>query len=186
MNNNTLTITQPDDWHIHLREGVYLQTTVADASKHLGRALVMPNLQQPILTTEDAMNYRQQILLHSINPNFNPLMTLYLTNTTSTKDVYQAAQNPYIKGIKWYPKHGTTLSSHAVDNIDTCADILSAMSECQLPLLIHGELPQYSVFDREANFIKQIMQPLAKKYPTLPMVVDEPVYQDLQPRGNKV
>jgi dihydroorotase len=167
-----LTIRQPDDWHIHLRDEPYLKDTVRDASSNFGRALVMPNLTPPVINVADAINYRGRILKYSTSKSFTPLMTLYLTPQTTVTDIEQATETDFIKGVKWYPKHGTTGSSHSIEDISKCSHILQAMSDLDLPLLIHGELTQYNLFERERCFIEQVMAPLVEKFPQLRMVIE--------------
>lgn len=132
-----LTLTRPDDWHVHLRDGEMLKQVVTDTARTFARAIIMPNLTSPIITTEQALAYRQRILktvpkgLH-----FEPLMTLYLTDKTSPSEIITAANSKMIHGLKWYPAGATTHSESGVTDIRHCYTALAEMEKHDLPLLI--------------------------------------------------
>jgi len=171
----TLTLTRPDDWHLHLRDGPALATTVAHSARQFARAIVMPNLKRPITTTELAMAYRDRIL--SAIPDglaFCPLMTLYLTDDTSIEEIKRAGNNRHIVALKLYPAGATTNSSSGVTDIECTYSILEEMIEFDMPLLIHGEVtdPDIDIFDREKVFIDQHLEPLTHRYPELKIVLE--------------
>ena len=172
---DSLTITRPDDWHIHLRDNDMLPLTVRDAQRVFGRAIVMPNLQPPVTTCSAALAYRERILHHSgKNSRFNPLMTLYLTDNTEVQEIHAALNSPYIHAVKYYPAGATTNSDAGVTSLKKCYPILEVMAERGLPLLIHGEVtePEVDIFDREKCFIDQHLVPLITRFPTLRMVLE--------------
>ena len=172
---NSLTITRPDDWHIHLRDNIHLNKTVKDASRYLNRALVMPNLVPPVTTTEDAINYQQRIKQHiPENSSFQPMMTLYLTESTTEEEINKAKQSGLIIGCKLYP-HGVTTNSEAgINSIEALYPIFEAMSQQNLVLNIHGEVssPATDIFYRETLFIEQTLKPICKKFPDLRIVLE--------------
>lgn len=171
----TLNITQPDDWHIHLRDGDVLKTTVHDAARQFNRAIVMPNLKRPVTTVSEANSYRKRILAHvPEHLSFHPLMTLYLTDETSAKTIAQAKASGIISGCKLYPSGATTHSEAGVTRIDKIYPALEAMMEYQIPLLIHGEVvdSEIDVFDREAVFIERHLGPLTERFPHLKIVFE--------------
>lgn len=172
---NRLTITRPDDWHVHLRDGAMLRDVLPDTARCFGRAIVMPNLQPPVVRTADASAYRDRIVA-AIPPGaaFEPLMTLYLTEGTSAEDIEQARHSGFVHGVKLYPAHATTNSSHGVTDLRRCAAALEAMQRVGLPLLVHGEVtdPDVDVFDREAVFIERVLAPLVRDYPQLKVVLE--------------
>ena len=164
----SLTLRRPDDWHLHLRDGAMLAAVVADTAQHFGRAIVMPNLVPPVVTGADASAYRDRILAHCIGyPKFQPLMTLYLTETTDASDVVAAAQAGIIHAVKLYPAGATTNSASGVRDFDKVRPVLDAMAEIGLPLCVHGEVtdPSIDIFDREAVFIDRVLTPLRAKCP---------------------
>lgn len=170
---NTLTLTRPDDWHLHLRDGAKLARTVTDTARQFQRAIVMPNLVSPITTVAMAEDYRQRILQHiPDNSAFEPLMTLYLTDNTNIADIIEAAKHPHIKAVKLYPAGATTNSEFGVTKLEKVYAVLAAMEEQQLPLLIHGEVTHGDIFDREAIFLDEILAPLLRKFPQLRMVLE--------------
>lgn len=170
---DSLTITQADDWHIHLRDGEKLARTVADAAKQFSRAIVMPNLTPPITTIAAAEKYRAQILAHVPHDlTFNPLMTLYLTDDMTADTIKAAASHPHIEAIKLYPAGATTNSSAGVTDISALYPLFSVMEQQQLPLLIHGEVTHGDVFDREALFIEHVLTPLRTAFPVLKIVLE--------------
>ena len=171
----TLTIIQPDDWHLHLRDGDVLKSTVPQAARQFHRAIIMPNLKPPVTTTEKALEYRKRILdaLPS-GSDFEPLMTLYLTDNTSPEDIKRAKESGIIHGAKLYPAGATTNSDAGVTSLDNCIATLEEMQKQGLPLLMHGEVtdPSIDIFDREAVFIDRVLIPLRKKLPDLKIVFE--------------
>ena len=150
-----LTLTRPDDWHLHLRDGAALTTTVPDTARTFYRAIVMPNLKPPVATVEAAIAYRQRILAAlPKRMTFDPLMTLYLTPDLSPAIVRQAAASEHVYGVKLYPQGATTNSEAGVASLEGMLSTLEAMAETGFPLLVHGEVTDRSIdiFDREAVF----------------------------------
>lgn len=171
---DTLTITRPDDWHLHLRDGSMLATTVPDAALRFGRAVVMPNLRPPVTSWVAAQAYRERILAHvPAGLDFDPLMTIYLTDRTELSEI-QRAREKGIVAAKLYPAGATTNSDSGVTSIDAIYPVLEAMESCGLPLLIHGEVTDtdVDVFDRESVFIDRILDPLVHRYPNLRIVLE--------------
>ncbi len=171
----SLTLRRPDDWHLHLRDGALLAAVVADTARHFGRAIVMPNLVPPVLTAADASAYRERILKHCTDyPKFQPLMTLYLTETTDANDVVAAAEAGIVHAVKLYPAGATTNSASGVRDFDKVRPVLEAMAEVGLPLCIHGEVtdPSVDIFDREAVFIDRVLSPLRAVVPGLKMILE--------------
>jgi len=175
----TLTITRPDDWHVHLRDGDALTTTVPDISRYFGRAIVMPNLVPPVTNAELATQYHQRILAANTNGSsqskqFQPLMVLYLTDQTTAEEIKAAKETGIVFAAKLYPAGATTNSSSGVTDVDNIADVLAAMQEVGMPLLIHGEVTDHhiDIFDREAVFIDTILKPLVAKYTELKIVLE--------------
>ncbi|KAF5205189.1 Dihydroorotase [Thalictrum thalictroides] len=177
-----LSITKPDDWHLHLREGDLLQAVVSHSANQFGRAIVMPNLKPPVTTTDAAMTYRESILkaLPS-NSDFNPLMTLYLTDKTHPDEIKHARRSGVVFGVKLYPAGATTNSQDGVtDLIANCLPVLKEMIEQNMPLLVHGEAtnPMVDIFDREKVFIDTILRPVIEKLPDLKVVMEHITTQD--------
>ena len=170
-----ITLPQPDDWHLHLRDNAALNTTVPDTARYFGRAIVMPNLQPPVTTTKQALAYQQRIL-HACpeNSNFQPLMTLYLTDETSADEIQQAFDSQQVHAVKLYPAGATTNSEAGVTDLARCAGALKMMENLGMPLLVHGEVTHshIDIFDREKEFIDQILIPLLAKYPALKIVFE--------------
>ena len=170
-----LTITRPDDWHLHLRDGAVLKDLVPATARTFGRAIIMPNLVPPVTTTELALSYRDRILAAKPEgSNFQPLMTLYLTNNTSPEDIRKAKASGHIYGCKLYPAGATTNSDSGVTDIANIYPALEAMQEVGLPLLVHGEVTasHIDIFDREAEFIETILKPLVERMPNLRVVCE--------------
>jgi len=169
-----LTITRPDDWHLHLRDTEHLRSVVGHTASVFGRAIIMPNLKPPIATVEQALAYRKRILEAAEGAEFEPLMTLYLTPTTSVGDVREAAAHPNVHAIKLYPAGATTHSDAGVRELDALSPVLEAMAETGLPLLIHGESidPDHDIFDREARFIEDTLAPLCERFAALKVVLE--------------
>ncbi|KAK9840252.1 hypothetical protein WJX74_006207 [Apatococcus lobatus] len=169
-----LTITQPDDWHVHFRQQERLSLTVPLTSQQFRRAVIMPNLVPPITSAKQALNYKQEILQHVPDgTSFQPLMTLYLTDDTTAEDV-AAAKDAGIIAYKLYPAGATTNSASGVTNPTKCLSALQAMSKAGLPLLIHGEVtdPSVDFFDRERVFIERILRPVMDSVPDLRVVLE--------------
>ena len=171
----SLTLTLPDDWHIHLRDEAALATTVPDVARWAGRAIVMPNLTPPVLSVSDALSYRERILAHvPEGAGFDPLMVLYLTDTTTPEMVAEAAESPHVQGIKLYPAGATTNSDAGVTGIEALYPVFEAMERHDVPLLIHGEVTDHHVdiFDREKAFIDSALIPIVSAFPTLRIVFE--------------
>ncbi len=173
----TLTITRPDDWHVHLRDGDVLKNTVADISRYFARAIVMPNLVPPVTNAELAKAYYQRIITANETKNdheFTPLMVLYLTDNTTPADIIAAKESGLVFAAKLYPAGATTNSSSGVTEIDNLADVFAAMQSVGMPLLIHGEVTrnEIDIFDRENVFIDTILKPLVAKYDQLKVVLE--------------
>lgn len=171
---DSLTLTRPDDWHLHLRDGARLQAVLADTCARFGRAIVMPNLRPPIVTVDDALAYRERILTaRPPGSSFEPLMTLYLTEATTPAHVLALAGTPVV-AIKLYPAGATTNSEAGVTGLDPLGDVFDAMAERGVPLLIHGEStdPADDVFDREARFIAGPLARLRARHPGLKLVLE--------------
>jgi len=174
-NTDTLEITRPDDWHLHLRDGAALRAVLPDTARRFARAIVMPNLQPPVVTTADAAAYRERILAAlPAGAAFEPLMTLYLTEGTAPDEIVRAKASGFVHGVKLYPAHATTNSSHGVTDLRRSAATLDAMQRVGLPLLVHGEVtdPDVDVFDREAVFIERVLEPLVRDFPQLRIVLE--------------
>lgn len=175
----TLTITRPDDWHIHLRDGSALDATVADVSRYFGRAIIMPNLVPPVRNRAEAAQYRGRIMeaLSRGRPDsaFEPLMVLYLTDETTPADISDACQQgSNVFAAKLYPAGATTNSASGVTDIRALAPVLDAMQKHGLPLLIHGEVTHESVdvFDREKVFLEQTLGAVIRDFPELRVVLE--------------
>ena len=168
-------IRRPDDWHLHLRDGDMLHDVLPYTSRDFGRAIVMPNLAPPVVTTADAEAYRQRIVAALPEGHaFEPLMTLYLTEGTDAADLESGARSGLITGVKLYPAGATTNSASGVRNIETVYPVLEKMAEIDLPLLVHGEVvdADVDIFDREAVFIDRILEPVRRRFPTLRIVLE--------------
>ncbi|MFT0534214.1 dihydroorotase [Castellaniella hirudinis] len=176
----TLTLARPDDWHLHLRDGEVLRDVVSDSARQFGRAIIMPNLKPPVLTTADALAYRGRIVeaLRACGlsqADFQPLMTLYLTDNTAPAEIRRAKDSGVVHGVKLYPAGATTHSDAGVtDLLAHCRAVLDEMQRVGLPLLVHGEVtdPAVDLFDREAVFIDRVMRPLRQAYPALKVVFE--------------
>lgn len=178
---NKLTITRPDDWHLHLRDGAALNAVLPDTAKQFARAIVMPNLRPPVTTTALALAYRERILQAlPAGMRFDPLMTLYLTDNTSADEIIKAKQSGIVHGVKLYPAGATTNSDSGVSNLGHCVKALEAMENVGMPLLVHGEVTDATidVFDREKVFIEQIMQPLLARFQGLKVVFEHITTKD--------
>ncbi len=170
-----LTITRPDDWHLHLRDGDALKSVLPDTARQFARAIVMPNLRPPVTTTLLAEAYRSRVL--GVLPKgmqFEPLMTLYLTDNTLASEIAQAKASGFVHGVKLYPAGATTNSDSGVTDLDKCAKTLAEMEKQGMPLLIHGEVTDANVdvFDREKVFIERHLTRLLKDFPGLNVVLE--------------
>ncbi|WP_454710043.1 dihydroorotase [Cupriavidus nantongensis] len=176
-----LTITRPDDWHLHLRDGAALAAVLPDTARQFARAIVMPNLKPPVTTVAQAQAYRARILAAlPAGMQFEPLMTLYLTDNTSAEEIAAAKASGFVHGVKLYPAGATTNSDAGVTDIRRCYPALEAMQRAGLPLLVHGEVtdPAIDIFDREAVFIEQVMTPLRRDMPELKVVFEHITTKD--------
>ena len=178
---HTLTITRPDDWHLHLRDGSVLADVLPHTAAQFARAIVMPNLKPPVTTTAMASAYRDRILAAlPKGMTFEPLMVLYLTDNTQPDEIRKAVESGFVHGVKLYPAGATTNSDAGVTDLQRCMPALEMMQELGLPLLIHGEVTdaEIDVFDREAVFIDRILQPLRKQLPQLKVVFEHITTQE--------
>ena len=171
---DTLTLTKPDDWHIHLRDGAALKRTVNDAAKQFGRAIVMPNLLPPVSNASEANQYRQQILdALTIDSDFQPLMMLYLTDHT-TADTIKQAHDAGVVGVKLYPAGATTNSQSGVTSISNIYPALEALQALNMVFAVHGEVThsEIDIFDREARFIDEVLEQIVIDFPDLKIVFE--------------
>ena len=170
-----LTLTRPDDWHLHLRDGALMQAVLPDTARQFARAIVMPNLKPPVTTTEHALAYRARIVAAlPTGVTFEPLMTLYLTDNTTAQEIRKAKQSGMIHAVKYYPAGATTNSDAGVTDLRKTYPALEEMQRCGMPLLVHGEVtdPLVDVFDRESVFIARILIPLLRDLPRLRVVFE--------------
>jgi dihydroorotase len=171
----SLTIRRPDDWHLHLRDGDMLKGVLPYTSAHFARAIVMPNLVPPVVTTADAKAYRGRIMAAlPAGHGFQPLMTLYLTEGTNPDDVEEGAKSGLVTAVKLYPAGATTNSNSGVRNFENAMPVLERMARIGLPLCIHGEVttPDVDIFDREAVFIETVLDPLRQRLPELRITLE--------------
>jgi dihydroorotase len=180
MNPVELIITRPDDWHLHLRDGDMLHAVLPFTARQFARAIVMPNLQPPVTTVQQAQAYAARIVA-ALPPvmaeqgySFQPLMTLYLTDQTPADEIQRAVDSDVVHAVKLYPAGATTHSDRGVTNLAHCTAALESMQRLGLPLCIHGEVTDsdVDVFDREAVFIDQILIPLRHRFPELRIVFE--------------
>ncbi len=170
-----LTITRPDDWHLHLRDGEVLQHVVPATARQMHRAIVMPNLKPPVTDATQALAYRERILSHvPEGVDFNPLMTLYLTDNTTAEMISAAGKTEHVKAVKLYPAGATTNSDSGLTDLGKLDDICAALTEAKMPLLVHGEVTHnhVDIFDREKEFLDDILAPLVARHPNMRMVVE--------------
>jgi dihydroorotase len=170
-----ITIIRPDDWHLHLRDGEYLRAVLPDTAKRFARAIVMPNLKPPVVTTRLALEYRDRILAAlPARARFGPLMTLYLTDNTKPDEIAAARTSGAVHAVKYYPAGATTNSDSGVTDIAKCHRVLEAMEKHGMPLLVHGEVtdPDVDIFDRERVFIERVLAPLTRRFAGLKVVVE--------------
>ncbi len=178
---DTLTITRPDDWHLHLRDGPALAAVLPHTARQFARAIVMPNLRPPVTTTAQALAYRERIL--AALPGglaFEPLMTLYLTDNTPAEEIGRARASGVVQAVKLYPAGATTNSDSGVTDVRKCARVFQAMQKEGLPLLVHGEVTAHhvDVFDRERVFHDEVMIPLRRDFPALKVVFEHITTKD--------
>ena len=162
-----ITLTRPDDWHLHLRDGEALKAVLPHSARQFARAIIMPNLKPPVTTVAAATDYRQRILAAlPADSDFEPLMTLYLTDNTSPDEIRRAADSGFVHAVKLYPAGATTNSDAGVTDLAKCDAALAAMEQVGMPLLMHGEVtdPAIDLFDREKAFIEKVLQPLLRRY----------------------
>ena len=172
---NAITLLKPDDFHLHLRDGEELASVVGDSARRFARAVVMPNLVPPVVSVQQALDYRQRILAClPDNPGFEPLMTLYLTDDTGRDDVDRVAECGEVCAFKYYPAGATTHSAAGVTDIKKVMSLLEYMAQRDVPLLVHGEVTEadVDVFDREKVFIERILSPLAEDIGSLRIVFE--------------
>jgi dihydroorotase len=177
----SLNLIRPDDWHLHLRDGAELASVVTHSARQFARAIVMPNLKPPVTTVEDALAYRQRIL--KALPEgavFEPLMTLYLTESTPLAEVEKVARSSHIIGFKLYPAGATTNSDQGVASIKRIYPLLEAMEKHEVPLLVHGEVTDQNIdiFDREKVFIDRELEPVVRRFSSLRIVLEHATTRD--------
>lgn len=178
---NKLTITRPDDWHLHLRDGETLKAVLPDTAHRFARAIVMPNLRPPVTNVDLALAYRERIL--EAVPNglqFEPLMTLYLTDNTTGAEIKKASESGFVHAVKYYPAGATTNSDSGVTDLNKCSQVFEVMQNLGMPLLMHGEVTDgdVDVFDREKVFIDRNMKPLLARFPELKVVFEHITTRD--------
>jgi len=176
-----LTIRRPDDWHLHLRDGAMLEAVLPETTRHFGRAIIMPNLVPPVVTSAQAVAYRERIMQAMPDgADFTPLMTLYLTEATDPEDVRAAHAAGIATAVKLYPAGATTNSASGVRDFEKVRPVLDVMAEIGMPLCVHGEVTDHEIdiFDREATFIDRVLKPLRKKVPDLKIVMEHVTTQD--------
>jgi dihydroorotase len=177
----TLTITRPDDWHLHLRDGAAMAAVLPDTARRFARAIVMPNLKPPVTTVALAAAYRDRILAAlPAGMNFTPLMTLYLTDNMPPAEVDAIKASDFVHAIKLYPAGATTNSDAGVSDLKKCTATLARMERLGVPLLVHGEVtdPAVDIFDREAVFIDSVLAPLLRDFPALKVVLEHITTRD--------
>ena len=177
----TLTLPRPDDWHLHLRDGAVLRAVLPETARHFARAIIMPNLVPPVVTSGDAAAYRDRILAAlPSGMDFTPLMTLYLTEQTDPDDVAHAHASGLITAVKLYPAGATTNSASGVRDFDKVRAVLDRMAEIGLPLCVHGEVTdaEIDIFDREAVFIDRVLDPLRRATPGLRVIMEHTTTRD--------
>ena len=178
---DSITLTRPDDWHLHLRDGESLAAVLPHTARCFARAIVMPNLKPPITTTKRALDYRELILdALPENSRFEPLMTLYLTDDTPPEEIARAKLSGRVHGVKLYPAGATTHSDAGVTRLSRCFHTLEKMQEIGMPLLIHGEVtdPEIDIFDREKAFLEMTLGPLVDRFPDLKVVIEHITTRD--------
>lgn len=177
----SITLRRPDDWHLHLRDGAVLEGVIGDTSRHFARAIIMPNLVPPVVTTADARAYRERIVKAiPAGDRFEPLMTLYLTEDTSADDVEEGKKSGLIHAVKLYPAGATTNSHGGVRDLSKVTSVLERMAKIGLPLCVHGEVttPEVDIFDREKAFIDTVLEPLRQRLPELKVTMEHVTTKD--------
>ncbi|WP_174019787.1 dihydroorotase [Agrobacterium fabrum] len=177
----SLTLRRPDDWHLHLRDGAMLEGVIGDTSRHFARAIIMPNLVPPVVTTADARAYRDRIVKAiPAGDRFEPLMTLYLTEDTDADDVEEGRKSGLITAVKLYPAGATTNSHGGVRDFNRAMPVLERMAKIGLPLCVHGEVttPDVDIFDREKIFIETVLEPLRQRLPELKVTMEHITTRD--------
>jgi dihydroorotase len=170
-----LTLRRPDDWHLHLRDGAMLHGVLPETARHFARAIIMPNLVPPVVTRDDARAYRDRIMAAlPEGMDFEPLMTLYLTEATEPEDVAAAAAEGLVTAVKLYPAGATTNSASGVRDLSRVMGVLERMAEIGLPLCIHGEVTtaEVDIFDREQVFLETVLEPLRRALPELKVTLE--------------
>ena len=171
----TLTITRPDDWHLHVRDGDVLKAVLPHTVRQFSRAIIMPNLKPPVRSVAEAAAYRDRIIAAiPAGQQFEPLMTLYLTDNTEPQEIVTAKDSQFVKAVKYYPAGATTNSDSGVTDISKCDRVFETMQQVDMPLLLHGEVTGQSidVFDREKIFIENHLIPLRQRFPNLRIVLE--------------
>jgi dihydroorotase len=171
----SITITRPDDWHLHLRDGEHLRAVLPDTARRFARAIVMPNLRPPVTTTAAALRYRERVLAALPGGStFEPLMTLYLTDNTAPGEIATARASGAVHAVKYYPAGATTNSESGVTGLEKCSRVFEAMEREGMPLLVHGEVtdPGVDVFDRERVFLERELAPLVERHAGLKVVME--------------
>lgn len=172
---DSLTLTRPDDWHLHLRDGEALRAVLPDTARQFARAIVMPNLRPPVRSVAEAEAYRQRILAAlPVELSFEPLMTLYLTDNTRAEEILRARDSGFVHAVKYYPAGATTNSDSGVTDLQRCEAVFEALQETGMPLLMHGEVtdPGVDIFDREAVFIERHLLRVSEQFPRLKIVLE--------------
>lgn len=172
---NTLTLTRPDDWHIHLRDGAALARTVPDSAQHFHRVICMPNLVPPVKTVSDALAYRERIMAQVPEGiSFDPRMVLYLTDHTDPQEIIKAQATGVVQAVKLYPAGATTNSHAGVTDLSNVYGVLEQMEAQGMPFLVHGEVTHshVDIFDREKQFLDDVLDPLLQRFPKLRVVLE--------------
>jgi len=175
MSIDSITIVQPDDWHLHLRDGAAMASVLPHTARQFARAIVMPNLKPPVTTTQQAGDYQQRIKAAlNVGLMFEPLMTLYLTDQTTPDEIVRARDSGIVHAVKLYPAGATTNSESGVTDVRRCARAFEAMQRAGMPLLLHGEVTRahVDIFDRERVFIDEVLAPLRRDFPALKVVFE--------------
>ncbi len=178
---NQITLRRPDDWHLHLRDGAMLAAVLPESARHFARAIIMPNLVPPVVTSDDAAAYKARIMAALPDgADFTPLMTLYLTEETDADDVAAAHASGLISAVKLYPAGATTNSASGVGDFDKVRGVLERMAEIGLPLCVHGEVTDadIDIFDREAVFIDRVLDPIRRNTPGLRVIMEHITTKD--------
>ena len=176
-----LTLTRPDDFHLHLRDGAALRNVLGDSARCFARAIVMPNLKPPVATTADALAYRDRILsCLPVGSDFRPLMTLYLTERTTPDEIKRAQESGQVYAVKYYPAGATTHAESGVCRMEHVYPVLEAMEAQRIPLLVHGEVtdPDVDIFDRERIFIDRVLVPVQNRFKKLRVVFEHITTQE--------